>query len=370
MKTLNGKRCLFPTLASLMLAASMTGCGLMHDDLEDCATRPSTHTSVKFVYDYNTSTKDMFNDHVGAVTLYVFDSTGGLIQQIERTNHDTNNSLKSPGFQIDLDLTPGKYTVYAVAEGNPLGYEKSLDGAGAKFRRQALTPGDRIDAFARVLDNESGIVNNAGVLIDTIWTSMEARELVIPEPPSIAEGEPQQPDSYVEATIPLMRLTNNVHISFHQTDFPTALNIDDYDLWVTYPTGTSKFDIYGNYTADAIPLTFHPYNRWNDKDESGKAFGHMTLGLPRFIYGSSEADRPTLHIRNKITSHETLIDFVALLAQGRDAFAPHNWSQQEYLDREYDYDLALYLDDNIWKYAMVKVNILSWTKRVQNEELH
>lgn len=76
---------LFPTIASLMLAASLTGCGLMHDDLEDCATRPSTHTSVKFVYDYNTQTKDMFNDHVGAVTLYVFDSSGGKIQEIEKT---------------------------------------------------------------------------------------------------------------------------------------------------------------------------------------------------------------------------------------------------------------------------------------------
>ena len=74
-----------------------------------------------------------------------------------------------------------------------MGYEKSLDGAGAKFRRQALTSGDRIDAFARVLDNESGIVNNAGVLIDTIWTSMEARELVIPEPPSIAEANLSSP---------------------------------------------------------------------------------------------------------------------------------------------------------------------------------
>lgn len=260
--------------------------------------------------------------------------------------------------------------MYAVAKSNHLGYKRSLDGPGPRFRRSELQPGDRIEAFYRVLDNVSGVVDNEGLLIDTIWATMQPRELIIPQPPSIAEGEPQHPDAYVEATIPFMRLTNKVHVAFHQLDFPTALNINDYEIWLTHPHGSSKLDVFGNYTADAIPLTLYPYRKWDDKDASNKAFGHMDLGLPRFMFGNSSADRPTLHILNKITRHESRIDLVEILAEGRHAFAPqYNWSEQEYLDREYDFDVEIYLDDDIWKYAKVNVNILSWSKRVQNVDL-
>ena len=55
-----------------LAAAGLSGCTLMHDELDPC---PSG-VDLKFVYDYNIQRADMFPDHVGGVTVYVFDQSG------------------------------------------------------------------------------------------------------------------------------------------------------------------------------------------------------------------------------------------------------------------------------------------------------
>ena len=49
-------------IATLLMVAS---CDMWHTDTDDCP----TGIYVKFKYDYNLQRADMFNDHVGAVTL-------------------------------------------------------------------------------------------------------------------------------------------------------------------------------------------------------------------------------------------------------------------------------------------------------------
>lgn len=57
------------------------------------------------------------------------------------------------------------------------------------------------------------------------------------------------------------------------------------------------------------------------------------------------------------------------LAQGRGAFEYLNYSAQEFLDREYDYKLDFFLRGDRWEYIDLSISVLSWSKRIQREEL-
>lgn len=65
-------------IATLLTVAS---CDMWHTDTDDCP----TGIYVKFKYDYNLQRADMFNDHVGAVTLYVYDENGNFVNLISAT---------------------------------------------------------------------------------------------------------------------------------------------------------------------------------------------------------------------------------------------------------------------------------------------
>lgn len=369
MKTLNGKRSLFPAIASaVVLAASMTGCGLMHDDLEDCATRPDIHTSVNFVYDYNTQGTDMFNDHVGAVTLYVFDANGNYVTEIEKANASTSDALKNKSFQIDLSLKPGKYTVYAVAQGHQAGYQASLQEPGAKFRRTPLAAGAAADTYFLNLDHNNGLVEHQGQHLDPHWATLNPQTLDVPLIEEPKEGDTQQPDQAVTATIPLMRLTNTLTISFWQTDFPTKIDPSHYDIQLQFPQGNSKLDLNGT-TYHEQAITYTPLRTWTDSkniDGNPAASVYAEFSFPRMMLNSNTR----IVITNRNTGHVTHLDYVPrLLAKGKEAWNPLPWGEQEYLDREYEYSLDFPLGDPIPKWVQVNVNILSWSKRIQNVDL-
>lgn len=369
MSILKVKNSLLPSFALGLMALGFQSCSLMHDDLDACAVRPAVRTSVNFVYDHNTSPTDLFHEHVGAVTLYVFDSDGKLCGEYERDNLSTGYALASESFKIDLDLQPGIYKLYALAQGHHGTYESSLEGSGAKFRRSGIATGDTSDKMAVSLDHDSGIVRHSGAPIDSIWTTLSPCEFTVPVVNDPAEGDPQQPDITVEATVPLMRITNNLHISFFQEDFPGSINPHNYEVTLTSPKGSHKFDLCGNIADNVMPITYTPYRTYAETGADGTAAVHTLFGVSRIMYGDDTSRHAVLHIRNLTTGHVTDIDITSLLAAGRQAFPQYNWSEQEYLDREYDYNLSICLKDGVWKYAMVNVNILSWTKRIQNTNL-
>ncbi len=230
MKPLNGKRLFFLSLATITLSASMTSCGLMHDFFFYVSSSTDIYTSVRFVYDYNTQADDMFNDHVGAVTLYLFDQSGNYLSQIEKSNLSTGNALKSEDFKIDIDLQPGKYNLYAVAQGNQAGYEASLGTPGAKFRRCEISGSNKVEDFLITLDHNNGRVEHNNVLIDTLWTTLSPQTIEIPVINDPIEGDVQQPDVVIEASVPLMRVTKHISITFWQSDYPYSIDPSHNDI--------------------------------------------------------------------------------------------------------------------------------------------
>nr|MCR4582613.1 FimB/Mfa2 family fimbrial subunit [Prevotella sp.] len=66
-------------LVALVSLALLSSCEMMKEDedLTNCG------LFVTFKYDYNLQRADMFGDHVGGVTLYVFDSDGHFVRTYE-----------------------------------------------------------------------------------------------------------------------------------------------------------------------------------------------------------------------------------------------------------------------------------------------
>lgn len=72
---------------------------------------------------------------------------------------------------------------------------------------------------------------------------------------------------------------------------------------------------------------------------------------------------------NQTTTDEAYINLTQFLSEGRIAYDIRNYGAQEYLDREYNYHLNLFLQGNKWKYCDIVVNVLGWARRKENIEL-
>ena len=67
----------FSLLKMVVLAFGLTACEYIHEDLEPCP----MGLDLTFRYDYNLQRADMFSDHVGGVTVYLFDENGNYLMQ-------------------------------------------------------------------------------------------------------------------------------------------------------------------------------------------------------------------------------------------------------------------------------------------------
>ena len=94
------------SIVAMMAAMALSSCDMMTEDLSDCP----TGLYVNFVYDYNIQRADMFKDHVGGLTLYVYDESDRLVAQ--RTV--SGSELSRYGFNIHFtedELLPTTRTV-------------------------------------------------------------------------------------------------------------------------------------------------------------------------------------------------------------------------------------------------------------------
>lgn len=361
-------------MALTALALASSGCSLFHEDLDPCAVKPDTRTSVRFVYDYNTDDADKFAEQVGGVTLYVFDDADRLVAIEERSNAMHGNILKHEDFTIDFDsdiIVPGKsYSFYAVAHAHERGYEGAISLPGAAFRRSELMAGVHTPAdFSITLDSDGdGIVDHQGVMIDALFVSRTPVKLDVPPEIEPAEGDPQEPDHLLEVKIPLMRVTNTLHVAFWQTDFPSKINANQYEFIVESSSGSKTLGFTGTPTQGER-LKYLPVRSWTSFEQIdgvNTACINAEFGLSRIILGSD------LHIlvRDKVSGKEHIINSLPyLMATGNDAYLSHSWTQQEYLDRQYNFSLRFALTNSVPKWAEVSVDMLSWSKRIQLEDL-
>ena len=190
----------------------MASCEYIHDDLEPC---PSG-LRLTFEYDYNLQRADMFADHVGDVTVYLFDENGSFLTS--RSEH--GDALAADGYEMHFDLPPGRYQYLVSAFQRD--YDElttfSLDD-GAAFIRTEPAAGDSLSAVTHTLEYDAaGYVTHGGMPLDTLWHGMrtEPVEVVL--------------DRITRDTVSLTRNTKEISVTLREIDDPTRIDVDDYDF--------------------------------------------------------------------------------------------------------------------------------------------
>lgn len=253
----------------IMAGSMLSSCNdLMHDDLPPC----DMGVDLQFKYDYNVQRADMFKDHVGGLSVFVYDEQGNFIARHDAYNDATSQPLKDPNYAMRINLEPGKYRFATFAFQKK--YEDALAQPGAKFQIALPQQGDNITALHARLDREQGKVNNQSQPLDTLWQGL-SNELV--------EVKDLQVTRH---TIGLVRDTKQLTISLHQTDEPANINADDFSYQITNANGDINYD---NSLLPDEELTYTPYYTWTTefKDTEGNVkerTAHAALMFSRLIW--------------------------------------------------------------------------------------
>lgn len=349
----------------------MASCDMMEQDLDDCP----YGLYVNFKYDYNLQRADMFNDHVGSVTLYIFDEDGNLVKTQEESNVGGVSPLSDPGYAMHItDLAPGHYQFIALAGQRP--YADMLADSRARFVRTDMAPGDGMTQLGVQLDRQQrgatgvyDIVNN-GLPLDTLWHGM------LSEPVQVYPYESNRA-SY--ATVDLVRDTKKINVTLYQTNDPREMDIANYDMTITDRNSTLLWDNTVDESTGTVVYTPHavwnttfdnPMNQNGDLLDGKGVIGHADFMTSRLVFHDDNTENGILSIVNKTTGVEVAaIDLPYYLSQLRTSEDRYRYTEQEFLDRGYDYDIALYLVGDKLNYIQISINVLGWSKRIQFEEL-
>ena len=370
---------------SLLLAgaAALSSCArLIYDYEGNC----DDSVEIYLKYDYNIERADMRADHVGYALVYAVDENGHIAARSEVSEpeiHDKNSVVKFNGLQ------PGRYTFTAIAMQKP--YEVCAAGTGARFRATLPANGAAIADLNVRLDrnanaNEFGLhqVEAPAQGLDTLWIgqSITAGGIVVPE-------VKDQRGNVIRDTVSLVRDTKYLNLTLHQIDKPAEVYDTDFEVTIVDNNGYLAWD---NALLPDDNLVYSPHASWTtsmsekgvvymSEEEAAKApaddpikerAAHFELSFSRLLYyaTASEGSNATLCVRTRDRGALVVeINLAYFLAIGRDAYSVANYSAQEYLDREYHYNLDFFLDKVGWKFVNIKVNTTPWARRIYNQTL-
>lgn len=403
--------------AIFVMAIFTSSCAMMTEDIDDCP----TGLFVRYVYDYNTMRADMFKDHVGHVTLYIYDEDGHKVAERSVSNIAQDNPLATYGYTMHFDtseLAPGRYRLQAIGLQND--WEAAQTTARAKYQRTAGH--NEAQSFNITLEHseqpnpETGRhhVDHKGLPLDTLWHTLKVMSYepvngrYVPDmhrtsaPYSVYPMEEQYvtvlPDRATYATVSLIRDTKHLNITLRQLNNKADMQHVRYEVSIEDDNSLLAHD---NSIVPNHPLQYSPFASWttrfsnsgleyesgdlaqarsegakivsrteiDENDPSLERTAHFNVMYNRLMYDTNPNKCAVLRITNKETGVEVgTFNLPYILAQGRTAYE-YNYSPQEYLDREHDYHLDFILKGDTWEYCTVKIDILAWSKRIQNVKL-
>lgn len=372
------------SLQMIVVAALFSSCDMMKEDRDDCP----MGLYVNFVYDYNIQRADMFKDHVGSVTLYVFDESDRLVAQ--RTV--SGSELSMYGYNIhftEQELAPGhQYRLSAVAMQKD--WNTALSTIGAKYRKTTLNTGDSRQQMKVSLDRSSALANpryyevSTAAPLDTLWHTQQVMTAYAASQPTAtvyrekANGpattnaiQTVKVESGVPtyATVSLIRDTKHLNISLRELDTPSDVDADNYEVFILDANGDVDYE--NDLIIPTDSLIYRPYEQWTTTFDAGGTIGeertaHFDLMFNRLKYSNETDENAVLCIRRISDGKEVaVINLPYILCEGRMAYEIYNYRPQEYLDREYDYRLEFFLRGGRWAYISVCIDVLSWSKRIQ-----
>lgn len=329
-------------IAVAAVAVPLTGCDAIYDDT-DCY---QSYNLVRFVFDHNMKFADAFDNEVDQVSVLVFNKEDGrLVKRV-----DAPHSQLSENNELVLDMETGNYDILTWAGR----HSESFDIAAGEVGVSTL---EDFHCRMRRLEEQDG--SHVREDLAHLWHSQI--EAVLPY------ASPSKPNIL---TVPLKKDTNTFRVVLQNIN-GEALNEEDFDITITDSNGWLNHD---NSLRDDVELTYHPWYTYsgsvdinsNPQDPEGtrampfEVDTRASLGamLAELTTGRLVTDnKPMLTVRNKkegkVVLQVPVIDY-ALLVKG---FYHQHITDQEYLDRQDEYNMTFFLDENNrWLSTVIIIN--------------
>jgi hypothetical protein len=321
-------------LATLLVAISTSSCkeGFIYEGEGDCG----TYYNIEFKYDYNMKFADAFANEVKSVALYVFDSENRLVEAIFEQDAE---KLATDGFSIPLELESGKYELVAWAGlENEESFDLMADVEIGKTTKEELQVALKTTAEA-VVENDLKPLYHGAMTLD--YTS--------------------EPGTFTE-TMSLVKDTNVFRVVLQQ--MADVLVADKFRYEITADNGLLDWnnDVLANET-----ITYKPWSVTSGVADVAPDYGtnatradQVSVVVAEFTTSRLiDGQSPILTIYN-IEENERVLSIpvadYALLVKGN---YNAQMSNQEYLDRQDEYNMTFFLDeDGRWLSASIIVN--SW----------
>lgn len=336
-------------LTLLLLAGMMaTSCEAIYEDQGDC----TTYYRVKFTYDMNMDFADAFAHNVRLVTLYIFDDEGRLAA----TQSESGSVLAQDGYMMNIEVMPGTYTLVAWAEGWEEGSTftypdmqpnvHSLDDLSCRMNREYD------EGNAAYVDNDLTPIFHGMLRDQKLEELLDGGERIL--------------------TINLTKNTRNVRVILQHLS-GEDVHADDFTFSITDSNGHMNYD---NSLRDDETLTYRAWTTYEGTAALNTPETETTAGtrdaqtqvgvaVAELTTGRLMTDQePILTVRN--TDGETvlsipLVDY-ALLVKGH---YNRDMDDQEYLDRQDEYNMTFFLDENDrWVNSTIIIN--SWKVVLQD----
>lgn len=375
---------IYRSTALLMVALTaivMSSCSMMTEDLPECVTT----VSVVFKYDYNIQRADMFHDHVGSVRLFVVDNeTNQVVKDTTVSNRDDYNAIsinKDRYYTMQLSgITPGRsYRFVAYALQRP--YDETQRQGSDNFTGIFPELGQQADKFKMSLtynatpdSEERYAVKAPSCGLDTLWMGHTDKAVYVP----VAKYE----NYSIVDTISMVRDTKYLQLLLHQTDAPTEISSDDFEVEIV--DANANLD-WNNDVLSSPNLLYTPHfsrtletigkvDGGDDGVVERTAFYEISFSRLIHYMGADFGKNARLRIIRKATDYSSRqvvadLNLPSVLSEGRSQYAWYNYGEQEYLDREYNYRLDFYLlGGKIRDIYLVSMNITPWAIRIQDEK--
>ena len=305
---------------------SATGCSVYEDE-QDC----DPVYKMRFVYDWNMSGGDGFPSQVKSVNLWVFNHDSGVL--VARYS-DAGEALAQKGYLLNLtDLRPGNYDFIAWC---------GLEGSQSFSVPSDISTEKDLTCSMKTASRDGKAVSDI-CLSPLFYGSLNDQTV------KDVRGET------VVYTMYLMKDTNNINISLqHSND--EILDADDFSIYMTDANANLGFD---NSLLSGPLVYYYPWDissGYLDSSADGLNYIKFELSTNRLMADQN----PVITIIDRESGATVysipIVEWAKVLRSQQNM----SMTDQEYLDREHEYTIMLYLvgDEGSggWKAASIVIN--------------
>lgn len=315
-------------MAAFLIMPFVSSCESVYDEQGDC----DPHYYLRFVYDmnmlYNTNHQvgsDAFSSQVGSVEVYVFNSESG---EYVTCLEESGEALRQAGYLMPLDLAPGSYDLIAWCGLTDNDGHFTLSNGSIKSQEDLKCKMDRR------YDTEGKAYNDSQ--LNPLFHGRLDVEL------------PDKEGEYIY-TIYLIKDTNYIELALQHRS--GALDPERFTITLTDDNGYLAHD--NSLLKDEV-VEYRPWimsggvvdmelgSRYGESDPEGTGFLVAELATSRLMANHN----PVLQIKDNETGKAVfsipMVEWALMFKSARHA----DMDDQEYLDREYEYNVMVILEND------------------------